>query len=185
MKNKKVLGIGFALLVLSRGAWAGVPDYSYSHDYDIGTLTSSGYTTSFGAATYMLLHSYTFDLAAPAIVDAAFLNPRWETGNIFTGIPPLTITIYDINIFDSQDHLLYAGTTTERWDFGSTRLLHVGGLLPAGENYYVRIAGQQINDTAMEYKMNLAATPIPEPEIWGMMMVGLGILGWRLGRRSN
>lgn len=181
-KKKNALVISLALLMLLGEASAGVPNFSYSHDYDIGTLTSTPYETSFGAGVNMLLHSYTFDLAAPATVDAFFFNPRYETGNIFTGIPPLTMMVYDINMFDSQDHLLYSGTITEKWDFGSTKLSQVDGVLPAGENYYVRIAGQQLNDSAMAYQLYMVATPVPEPGTYAMFIAGLSLLVWRMRR---
>ncbi len=164
MRNIDILGVAAVLITLSGEVTAGVPNVSFSHDFDIGTLASTHYVTSFVDETNILLHSYTFDLATPATVDAWLFNPRYETGNIFTGIPPLTMTIYDINIFDSQDHLLYAGTTIKRWDFGSTMTLNVTGILPAGDNYYVRIAGSQLNDSALAYQFDLVARPVPELE---------------------
>jgi hypothetical protein len=70
MKNTKGPGICFALLMLSGVASAGVPTTPGSRDFDIGTLTSTHYTTRFSAETNFLENSYTFDLATPAWVDA-------------------------------------------------------------------------------------------------------------------
>ena len=100
MKNKKLLGIGFTVLLFSRGAAAGVPTTPISQDFDIGTLTSTPYENSYSVGNTLLQHSYTFDLAEAATVDAWLLNPRIETGNIFTGIPPLTITTWFCYFFD-------------------------------------------------------------------------------------
>ena len=185
MRNIDTLGIAAVLVTLSGAATAGVPNVGFSRDIDIGTLTSTPYVTSFTDATNILLHSYTFDLATPATVHAWLENPRFETGNPFTGIPPVTITIYDTNIFDSKDRLLFAGTTTESWSFGSTMRHHVTGILPAGDNYYVRITGTQLYDSALTYGVELVALPVPELETWGMMLTGLGLLGWRIRKTRS
>lgn len=185
MRNIDTLGIAAALITLSGAAMAGVPNVGFSRDVDIGTLTSTHYATGFIDATNILLHSYTFDLATPATVHAWLFNPRFETGDPFTGIPPVTMTVYDTNIFDSQDRLLFAGTTTAHWDFGSTRMQHVTGILPAGDNYYVRIAGTQLYDSALAYQFDVVAMPVPELETWCMMLTGLGLLGWRIRKTRS
>ena len=182
MKNKKIVGLGIFLFIFSMGAKAGVPNFGYSHDYDIGTLGSTQYATSFSVENNLLDHSYTFDLAAPATVDAWLFNPRIETGDIYTGIPPLTITLFDLSIFDSTNHELYKGTRPDSYSFGSTMRAHVAGVLPAGDNYFVRVTGSQINDSALAYQLHLIALPVPEPETWGMFLAGLGLLGWRMRR---
>ena len=184
MKNKKLLGIGFTVLLFSRGAAAGVPTTPISQDFDIGTLTSTPYENSYSVGNTLLQHSYTFDLAEAATVDAWLLNPRIETGNIFTGIPPLTITRFDLAILDSQNHVLFDGTHPDTYPFGSTLTAHVSGVLPAGNDFYVRITGGQMNDTALAYQINMRTLPVPEPESYALFMAGLGLLGWRL-RRSK
>ncbi len=57
--------------------------------------------TSFAKETNFLENSYTFDLATESRVDAWIFNPRYETGDIYTGIPPLTIMTYGLLISDS------------------------------------------------------------------------------------
>ncbi len=71
---------------------------------------------------------------------------------------------------------MFDGETTARWDFGSTRAMHVTGVLPAGENYFVAVSGRQVNDVALAYQI----APVPEPETYAMLLAGLGLLGWRL-----
>jgi hypothetical protein len=180
MKNTKEPCICFALLIFSGLASAGVPTTTISQDFDIGTLTSTPYATSFNAERNDLVNSYTFDLATSAFVDMTLFNPRYDRGDLYIGIPPVTHTAYDINLFDSQDHLLYAGTTTERWDYGSTKVMHIAGFVQSGENYYLRVAGVQNNDTALAYQVQLVAASVPELESYAMFMAGLGLLGWRL-----
>ncbi len=74
------------------------------------------------------------------------------------------------------------GETTARWDFGSTRAMHVTGVLPAGENYFVAVSGRQLNDVALAYQIDIVATPVPEPETYAMLLAGLGLLGWKFRR---
>lgn len=179
-----MLSLGFSLFIFSGVASAGFPTTPVSQDFDIGTLTSTHFATHFANDSNFLRNSYTFDLASESRVDAWLLNSRWETGNIFTGIPPLTIMTYGLIIFDSNNKILFNGETTGKWDFGSTRSVHVTGVLPAGENYYVGVGGQQLNDVGLDYRIDMVATSVPEPETYAMFLAGLGLLGWRL-RKPN
>ncbi|MBA4142140.1 MAG: PEP-CTERM sorting domain-containing protein [Nitrosospira sp.] len=187
MKKKRIAKLALALLFLSSSVSvsAGLPNFDYSKDFDVGTLESTRYETSFGVENNLLLHSYTFDLAGASTVDAWLFNPRMETGDIYTGIPPLTITLFEVAIFDSGDQELYKGIVADHYTFGSTMRAHVGGVLPAGDNYYVRIAGSQINDTALAYQFQMWATPVPEPETYAMMLAGLGLMGYTALRRRK
>ncbi len=102
MKNRYFEGIGVALLMFSGAAAAGFPTTPGSQDFDIGTLTSTHFMTSFAKETNFLENSYTFDLAKESRVDAWIFNPRYETGDIYTGIPPVTIMTYALLISDSE-----------------------------------------------------------------------------------
>lgn len=182
MNKKGIAAFAVTLVLLSGVASAGVPNNGFSQDFDTGTLGTTHYKNNFSIASNQLDHSYTFDLAAPSQVDAWLYNSRIETGNIFTGIPPVTITLYDLWIFDSGNHELFKGTTTSTYEFGSTWTSHVGGVLPAGDNYFVRVVGSQRFDAGLSYQFDMVATPVPEPETYAMLLAGLGLLGWKLRR---
>ena len=184
MMKKRIAGLAVTLWFLSTSASAGVPNIGYSQDFDTGTLGTTHYKNNFSIAGDMVLHSYTFDLATPSRVDAWLFNPRAETGDIF-GSPPLTHTLFDLSIFDSANHELYKGANTALYEFNSTKEAHVAGVLPAGDNYYVRIVGSQMNDVGLVYQFDMVATPVPEPETYAMFLAGLGLLGWRMRRKSN
>src|SRR5688572_29291687 len=113
MQAKKLLGLVSILLTFSSSVIAGIPNTSeFSRDYDIGTLTTeTPYMNTFSGVTNVLQHSYTFDLDAPATVEARFFNLRMESG-VFLGFPPLTHTVYDLNFWDSGIKKLYEGETT-------------------------------------------------------------------------
>lgn len=187
MKGKKVWERGSILVFIFSGSVAaGVPEGPFSHNYDIGTLTSTPYENVFSGETNLLSHSYTFDLDAPATVDARAVNARMETGFI-GGLFPVTHTLFDISLFDSGNHKLYEGTTTQAWTFGSTLEAAVSGELPAGKDYFVLITGSQTNDTALAYatKISVIPTTVPEPETYAMFLAGLGMLVWRIRRQRS
>src|SRR5689334_22939915 len=122
----KVWGLSSIFLLFSTNIVAAVPEGPFSHNYDIGTLTSTPYENVFSGGANLLQHSYTFDLDAPATVEAHLLNTRPETGDLF-GFPPVTHTLYKISLFDSENHLLVDGTTTNMWALGSTLEAEVSG----------------------------------------------------------
>jgi hypothetical protein len=39
-----------------------------------------------------------------------------------------------------------------------------------------------MGNPALAPTLEINYSPIPEPETWGMMMAGLALLGWRVGR---
>jgi 4-aminobutyrate aminotransferase-like enzyme len=113
------------------------------------------------------------------MVDARVVNARMETGFV-GGLFPVTHTLYDINLFDSGNHKLYQGTTTQAWSFGSTLEAAVSGELPARKDYFVLITGSETNDTALAYamKVSVISAVVPEPEAYAMFLAGLGLMGF-------
>ncbi|WP_166101759.1 FxDxF family PEP-CTERM protein [Duganella aceris] len=68
-------------------------------------------------------------------------------------------------------------------------LTHSGGLIPtytalAAGSYTVKIAGESDGQFGGIYGVNLAVTPVPEPATYGLMLVGLGLLGLATRRRD-
>jgi len=185
MKGKKIWGLGsISFFIFSANVAAGVPEGPFSHNYDIGTLTSTSapYENVFSGATNLLSHSYTFDLDAPATVEARLVNARAETGFV-GGVAPVTHTLFDIDIFDSQNRELFDGETIQSWTFGSTLQAVVSGELPAGKDYFVLITGSQTNDTELAYATQIS-TVVPEPETYAMFLAGLGLMGFMSRRKK-
>ncbi len=78
--------------------------------------------------------------------------------------------------------LLLAGTSLstgalDQWTFSSANLA-------AGE-YYVQVTGSVLSNAAGKYYANLALAPVPEPETYGMLLGGLGVLGLMARRRRK
>src|SRR5882672_7902738 len=55
--------------------------------------------------------------------------------------------------------------------------------LAAGD-YFLRIKGSLINKSLdHSYAGSISVTPVPEPEVWAMMLIGIGLIGYQLRRK--
>lgn len=83
-----------------------------------------------------------------------------------------------------MDTLVSSGTSLQKgamdvWTLSSDNLT-------AG-NYYVLVSGNLVSDTSASFGgavMMSPTAPVPEPETYGMMLAGLGVLGFLARRRK-
>ena len=54
----------------------------------------------------------------------------------------------------------------------------------AAGNYYVLVSGNLVSDTSASFGGAVMLAPVPEPETYGMMVAGLGVLGFLARRRK-
>jgi len=54
----------------------------------------------------------------------------------------------------------------------------------AAGSYYVQVSGNLVSKDSGSYGANLNLAPVPEPETYGMIIAGLGILGFLARRRK-
>ena len=84
-------------------------------------------------------------------------------------------------LFDGNDTLLSQGTSMET---GAVDVWTVaGGNLAAGD-YYLRVNGTVVSDDGASFGGAMMLVPVPEPGAYGMMLGGLGILGFLARRRK-
>lgn len=62
--------------------------------------------------------------------------------------------------------------------------LESGSTPLAAGNYFLQIDGYVASPTGGSYGGILAVTPVPEPETYGMLLAGLGLLGFMARRRK-
>lgn len=84
-------------------------------------------------------------------------------------------------LFNGNDTLLSQGTSLQS---GATDVWSVaGGNLSAGD-YYIRVNGTIVSDDGASFGGAMMLVPVPEPEAYGMMLGGLGILGFLARHRK-
>ena len=81
-----------------------------------------------------------------------------------------------------MDTLISAGTQVNKgamdvWSVSSSNL-------SAGD-YYLLVSGNMVSNTAASFGGAVMLAPVPEPETYGMMLAGLGVLGFLARRRKQ
>ena len=84
-------------------------------------------------------------------------------------------------LYDGSDTLLGTGTSMETgavdvWTVASDNLV-------AGD-YYIRVDGTVVSDDGASFGGAMMLVPVPEPETYGMMLGGLGVLGFLARHRK-
>lgn len=92
------------------------------------------------------------------------------------------LNITGFALYDSGNTLVSNGTmlgsgAIDLWSLSADNL--------AQGNYYVQVSGSLVSNTSGSFGANLNVTPIPEPETYGMMLAGLGVLGFLARRRKD
>ncbi|NGZ88596.1 FxDxF family PEP-CTERM protein [Duganella aceris] len=134
----------------------------FGHDFDVAAVGDT------------FVDRYNFstvgDVTLGAIV-SAFTNPALHDA----------ISISNFQVYNSAGFALIgdqlATGAADVWSAAST------GAFGAG-NYYVLVTGSLLSTAATSYAGTLNITPVPEPETYAMLAVGLGLIGFA-GRRRN
>lgn len=91
------------------------------------------------------------------------------------------LDITGLSLYDGNDNLLSQGTAIQS---GAVDVWTVaGGNLSSGD-YYLRVNGNIVSNDASAFGGAVMLMPVPEPETYGMMLGGLGILGYLARRRQ-
>ena len=91
------------------------------------------------------------------------------------------LDITDFSLYNAGG-LVLAGTSLstgmiDQWTFGSNTL--------AAGDYWVQVSGSVLSNAAGRYYANIALAPVPEPATYGMLLGGLGLLGFMARRRRQ
>jgi hypothetical protein len=92
------------------------------------------------------------------------------------------LDITGLALYDSSNALLTSGTSMsggriDVWTLSNTNL-------PTGD-YYLQVRGNMVSNGGASFGGAVMLAPVPEPETYGMMLGGLGLLGFLARRRGK
>jgi hypothetical protein len=188
MKNDSMKKLGRAVAFAS-ACMASPYALAVDHFYDLGTLSVgatpfSGAIIHIGGPVTSFNDFYTFTLPANGGSAYSVINfpvPAFD----------LSLTFANLAIFSTGADNAIGGTGANLdemlvQDSGSTTKLSVS--LPGSttsQNLYLYVSGITAGTNGGLYSGAISVTPIPEPEVWAMMLVGAGLVGFRIRTKSK
>ncbi|MEB0137132.1 FxDxF family PEP-CTERM protein [Actimicrobium sp. CCC2.4] len=133
--------------------------------------TAFGKTFAANTKGNTFTNDYTFSTSAASSLTGAVISIKGLSTDLnitgFNLIPTVGATITG---------LAFSSGYVDAW------LITAPNLLPG--NYTLEVTGKVLGDGG-SYGGNVNVSAVPEPETWGMMIGGLGLIGMAIGRRTK
>jgi len=91
-----------------------------------------------------------------------------------------------LSLFSNADGIMFNGDDDEvKTVTGNSGELSFTMPANSGGNMYLMVVGVSNGSLGGIYSGGINVSPVPEPEAWAMMLVGAGLVGFRLRNRSK
>lgn len=158
-----------ALLICTASAYANTV-------YDIGVLDdapyslTSPYVNNASVSPGSFLDRYNFSLN--------------NTNEVASSVSQLTLSLGAYDILDISNLKLNLFDVSNAWVTGVSGPGQLTSLLSNG-SYYVKVSGTAIGLAGGNYTFSAVAQPVPEPDGWMLLLVGLTVTGFMAFRRRS
>ena len=177
MKNSKSLIAALVFATASFGTSAAYADDISSNPQALAILDQSAYFGDSFALNNIgntFADQFRFSVTSvPHDLDAIVAS--------ISGTADMGLDISDLSLFSSNGNLITTGT------LGSSGAVDIWTLnadsLAVG-NYYLQVSGSLVSNTSGSFGGSMMLTPVPEPETYGMLLAGLGVVGMIARRRK-
>lgn len=127
-------------------------------------------------------HTLTFGITAPLYATSSVEDI--ETTQLFG---PFTFTVTNItgigaNIYDGNNNLYASFAPTSNLDYLT---LPSNTYFAVDSNYKLVVTGTTAGALGGSYEIKATTVPVPEPETYAMLLVGLGLIGYRLRQKNR
>lgn len=92
------------------------------------------------------------------------------------------LDITGLALYGADNLLITQGTAVST---GNIDIWTISSASLAAGDYYLQVSGSLVSNAAASFAGEVMLAPVPEPETYGMMLAGLGVLGFMARRRSK
>ncbi|MHB1214913.1 MAG: FxDxF family PEP-CTERM protein [Thiobacillus sp.] len=168
-------------LAMTGSSYAAVNSLQLTDTFELGAFGApTNYADGFSVGSAGAInHSLTFTIltnlyAGSGVSDIPLSLTIGQTTTEFFNIDGLTAEIFD-SLNNSYASFVSAGDADHL-------TLPANSYFAAG-NYTLKIGGTATGSNGGLYTVAAVTTPVPEPETWGMLLAGIGLIGLRMRQR--
>jgi hypothetical protein len=176
MKNSKSLMAAIVLATASLGSTAFAADISSAPKALAFVDTSAFFGDAFAMsnASNTFADHFTFSVTgSPTNLDA-IVSSISRTASV-------GLDITGLSLYTAGGTLVSSGSSLQT---GAIDVWTLKGDGLAVGNYYVQVNGTMVSTTSGAFGGAIMLAPVPEPETYGMMLAGLGLVGFLARRRK-